>query len=135
MNNGHSNGHANGRHKGNGISISKRESGEHNRKEVQDTCRSVLSGWLLDACDPIAEMAAAIKALREVVENPLTRPATKAIAGKALSEALQQSVALALRLSEMEDKQERLDTPGAATERVVYDVRMPEARERMGLDD
>lgn len=133
--NGYSNGHSNGHHNGNGIAPSKRDSGEHNRSEVQALCRAVLSGWLQTSSNPLQAMTEAIKALREVATSSNAKPGTKAMAAKALAEALQQSVGLALKLSEMEDKQDRLNTPGGATERVEYNVRMPEARDRMGVED
>lgn len=113
-----SNGHSNGtpqRYEG------KRASGAP--QEVRTLCRAVLSGWISEP----SKLADARAALLEVIQNPATRPGTKAIAAKAIAEIELQALALGLRLAEMDDKTERLDA-GEPTDRVVYDVRIPEAR-------
>lgn len=122
------NGHTNGHHN---FMPDRWQSGAIRRGEVQDLCRAVIRGWLKESATPVEDMQAAIAALKSVMADPKTRPGTRAIAAKALTEALQQSVNLGLKIAEMDDRASRLDND-EPTDIVHYKVRMPEARARLG---
>ena len=102
------NGHTNGKVNGKAVAAP-------TPSDARTLCRSILNGWLAELQDPAA-MREAIESLRAVIRNPATRPGTMALAAKALAEAMNQTVAMGLRLAEFEDKTERLDR-GDVTER------------------
>lgn len=103
--NGHTNGHSKGKpHSG----------GRGDAAMPADTrtlVRSILNGWLEESQDRKL-YAAAIESLRGVLSDPATRPGTRALAAKALSEALAQVAALGQRVAEFDDKTNRLDNGG-----------------------
>lgn len=128
MLNGHTNGHTNGK-------AGTPEPDEYVRHgHTRILVRAILNGWLKDE----SKMLEAREELSRILVDPTARAGTRALAAKALAEVESKIAELAIRFAEFEDRTDRLDKPGAATERVehmTYDVRMPEARARIGLDD
>jgi len=100
----------------------------HDQKtDTKTMVRSVIKGWLTDPED-IRWCYLVLKKI--AVEGKDER--ARANAAKGAADVLQRSIELGIKLAEFEDKTQRLDA-GEATENtgVVFDVRMPEPRDRL----
>ena len=97
------------------------------KSDTKTMVRSVIKGWLTDPED-IRWCYLVLKKI--AVEGKDER--ARANAAKGAADVLQRSIELGIKLAEFEDKTQRLDA-GEATENtgVVFDVRMPEPRDRI----
>lgn len=102
-----------------------------NPREVRLLCRSITRGWLKELGDP-AKMAKAYADLEEAIEHCAKGGQVHTMAAAAKAKLLVDVVTLGIRLAEFEDKADRLDSGQATENHVVFDVRMPDARNRIG---